>query len=293
MQNTSIAVIDIGSNSVRFMLYNSQIAVNNKQVNSTVLGEGLALTGSLNNDAILRTANAVNEFVCLAKNVGASEIFIFATEAVRAAKNGNIFTDLVFSKTGIAVDVISGTIEAQIGFTSISSNCKGAATAIDIGGASVEITSGTNGKVAYSKSLPLGLVRLLDLVGNDRQNLHKYIKQNLVNFGEVPRCKNIVAIGGTATSVASMNLAQSIYNPLQVHNSTVTLQQLTELEAQVFASKSIMQDFPTIKEARAKIIGHGIIMLIELLEYLNADNIKVSELDNMEGYLIYKNRIQF
>lgn len=280
------AVIDIGSNSVR-LLIDEHKKVAKKDVLTTTLGDGLALTGKLNEEAMLRTEKAVTEFVQKARSCRADNIYIFGTEAMRAAENGVAFKQRLEKSTGLKVDVISGETEAKLGLMGALSDMPGGEiTIIDIGGASVEIVRGDEKRITYLKSLPLGMVRLIDLAGTVREDIERYVNEHICEFGFVCGVE-AVAIGGTATSLASMDLNQKTYDPYEVHGHVLTLHALKKLTDRIFASKDLLKDFPSLPEKRARIIGHGAIMLTALLEYLGLEQTTVSERDNMEGYLYY------
>ncbi len=280
------AVIDIGSNSVRLLLYEGA-PVTQKLLNSTRLADGLALTGTLSNEAMARTKDAVCQFVRLAKEKNAENIYIFATEAMRSAKNGRDFALVLEQACGIKIDIVSGKDEAMLGLLGVldDDNNGKEYTVIDIGGASVEIIKGDEKRIYYAKSAPLGMVRIQGLVSSE-QEIEDYIRSSLPVYGIVSGHEG-VAIGGTATALASMDLAQTEYIAQEVHGHTLTLSALYSLRRRIFSSDDIMRDFPTLSKNRAKVIGHGVITLICILEYLGLDNITVSERDNMEGYLKY------
>lgn len=282
------AVIDIGSNSVRLMLDEGK-PLNDKKLVSTWLGKGLAHTGVLSAEAMDSTAAAVSAFCREAKERGATEIFLFATEAVRSARNGEEFTARLERETGLKTDVISGEIEARLALTGALSDQTDELTVIDIGGASVEIVRGDFVKLTYARSEPLGALRLLDLAGEDRASVERYLASALPAFGIVSGTE-AAAIGGTATALASMDLRQSTYVPSEVHGHVLTADALRRLCDEIFASTDRRRDFPTLSESRAKIIGHGALTLSALLEYLDLDYVTVSEHDNMEGYLKYVRR---
>ena len=99
------AVIDIGSNSVRLMLWaDGNVLV--KKLSTTRLGEGTAFSAFLKPEAIERTAQAVCAFVAESKKEGADVVFAYATEAVRSASNGGTFTERVRELTGLTVVVL-------------------------------------------------------------------------------------------------------------------------------------------------------------------------------------------
>ena len=108
------AVIDIGSNSVRLMLV-ADGKVLYKTLNTTRLGEGIASSPFLKDEAISRTASAVADFFSRAKREGAVDVYAFATAAVRSAENGSAFIDRVKELCELDVEIISGEEEAEIG----------------------------------------------------------------------------------------------------------------------------------------------------------------------------------
>lgn len=280
------AVIDIGSNSVRLMTDDGK-AVNRKTLASTTLADGLALTGYLSDEAMDRTAAAIRTFVAEARRRGADNIYVFGTEAMRAAKNGKAFKARLEEENGLTVDVISGETEARLGLMGAAGDIAGEATVVDIGGASVEIVRGNADRITYAKSAPLGMVRLIDLVGSEKNAIERFVERELPVFGIVSGTDDAIAIGGTATSLASMDLRQTVYNPDEIHGHILTLASLSRLRDEIFSTLDLISRFPTLTPNRARVIGHGAIMLLSIVEYLGLEQIAVSEHDNMEGYLAY------
>lgn len=280
------AVIDIGSNSVRLMTDDGK-AVNRKTLASTTLAYGLALTGYLSDEAMDRTAAAIRTFVAEARRRGADNIYVFGTEAMRAAKNGKAFKARLEEENGLTVDVISGETEARLGLMGAAGDIAGEATVVDIGGASVEIVRGNADRITYAKSAPLGMVRLIDLVGSEKNAIERFVERELPVFWIVSGTDDAIAIGGTATSLASMDLRQTVYNPDEIHGHILTLASLSRLRDEIFSTLDLISRFPTLTPNRARVIGHGAIMLLSIVEYLGLEQIAVSEHDNMEGYLAY------
>ena len=273
------AVIDIGSNSVRLAL-DRGLKVNPKLINTTCLADGLAKTGRLSDDAMQRTLAAIVEFTNKAREERADNIYIFATEAVRSAANGGKFRAAVEKAVSLPVRVISGDTEARLGLLgAISPDTHGEITAIDIGGASVEVVRGDE------KKLPLGVVRLRDIAGDRREDIEKYVSESITDFGFVSGYEG-VAIGGTATSLAAMDLRQTRYDASAVHGHVLSVRAIDNLIEEIFSSADRQKDFPVLSEKRARVIGHGAIMLRALVEYLGLENgVTVSEHDNVEGFL--------
>ena len=282
--NKKIAVIDIGSNSVRLMI-KEKVGVNQKLLNTTRLAENLSLTGFLSDSAISRTAKAVEEFFALAKQKGAAEIFVFATEAVRAAKNGNDFVETLKNR-GIEVNVISGEREAEIGYLGAAGDKK-SATVFDIGGASVEIVCGCGGKILKKKSLPLGLVRLRDLLGSAESDIEAYVQEKIPQFGAFEKQDVLIGIGGTATAIAAMLSGETVYTAEKIHGMKITASQVLNLKRKIFdeyKNENLEKVYPIISPLRAEIIAHGVIVTEYIMRHLGFEEFVVSETDNMEGY---------
>ncbi len=279
------AVIDIGSNSVRLLLPEKD-GVNQKKLNTTRLAENLSVAGILSDAAIARTAEAVKEFYSQATLCGYENICVFATEAVRAAKNGGDLVKLL-TQSGISVDVIDGETEAEIGYLGAAGNAD-SATVFDIGGASVEIVCGKNGRILRKKSLPLGLVRLKDLLGSGEKDIEKYVKEKIPAFGEFGRSDILIGIGGTATSIAAMLSGEKVYSAEKIHGQKVTLSELVALRREIFdklGNTDLSAAYPVISVSRAEIIAHGVIVTENIMRYLGYEEFTVSETDNMEGYI--------
>lgn len=279
------AVIDIGSNSVRLLIARNQ-NVNPKKINSTQLSKNMVNLNKLDDRAIIRTANAVTDFFAEAKSAGADKVYVFGTEAMRNP-GGETLKRLLESKIPVQVDIISGIEEAAIGFIGATGGT-GNNAVIDIGGASVEVVEGQNKEITYAESLKLGVVRTRDLVGDARINIENYYKDKITNYKKIS-AHTLIGIGGTVTSVASMLLRQKKYDAEAIHNYIIRLSLLNNLIDEIFSSSNLTSDYPTLGEKRAGVIAHGAILLSLLMEYFGFDCLTVSEHDNMEGYLAYKN----
>lgn len=282
------AVIDIGSNSVRIMLDGNN-PVNKKMLKSTQLAKGM-VDGILCQNKINETATAVKEFFDYA-TINGYQTFIFATEAVRSAKNGNILTDLILQKTGIVVDVIKGEIEAKIGFLGACGNT-GNKGIIDVGGASSEIAAGKDGNIYYSKSLPYGVVRIKDKFGNDVCAMREFLRKKVTEYEKL-KCDEYIAISGTATSLSAMMQNLNTYDPFLVHDSYLSIKFLAEIIYKLYDKTPdfIANHYPVIGIKRAEVIVCGAVIMLEIANYLGIDGFKVSDRDNTEGYLIYKEKI--
>ncbi len=277
--------IDIGSNSVRLMLYENGKTVD-KFVTVTKLSEGLFSTGRLSPEAITRTVDAMAKYKKEAENRGVSKLYAFATAAVRQAENGFEFVDEAFCRLGIKVDVVSGEVEAKLGLTGVLNGCDGGI--IDIGGASSEVAVVKNGEVAYSYSLPYGCVKIKEACGNNYFKTDDFTKEKVKEYGLVPKSK-FYAVGGTATQIVAVALKLEVYDRNAVNGYVLTEKAVKGVIDEVNGkSAEELNKVVGLDPARADVILSGAVMLKNLMEYLKIDSVIVSEDDNLEGYAILK-----
>ena len=278
------AVIDIGSNSVRLMF----VADGNvlyKGLNTTRLGEGLAERPILNAVAIERSARAVEFFYQKAKKEGAEEIVAFATAAVRSAENGKQFIDRVKELCGLQVEVISGEEEAEIGILGALGEADGGV--IDIGGASTEIVVKKNGALVYKKSVNIGVVRLKDKCGRDKDALIKEAKAAAKEFGQVPANGALHGIGGTATTLAAQILRLEEYSSERITGAKISVKQMQEMADKLLTmTVEEIAALPCMPKGRADVLTGGAVLLATLMQELKIDALIASDADNLEGYAI-------
>ena len=286
-----ISVIDVGSNSVRLALFAGGKTLY-KRLETTRLGKGLSLDGKLTQDAIERTARAVCNFVRVSKEDGAEKTCVFATEAVRSAVNGADFVERVYALCGARVDVLSGEEEAKCGILGAIGTSDGAI--IDVGGASTEVTVQKNLETLYSKSVKIGTVRLHDLAGRDKTKLEKVIAEEVEKYGNFSaKGFNVYAIGGTATTLASVKHKLKVYDPA-ITNGTV----LTQAEVKTLADELLgltveeVRSLDGMETGRADVIGGGCLLLYSIMQGFEIEKITVSESDNLEGYLALKGELK-
>ena len=283
MNKMKIAAIDIGSNSVRLMMWADGKTLY-KRINTTRLGEGLVSTGVMSPAAMQRTAAAVRDFAAAAAEEGAAKVYAFATAAVRRAANREEFLGEVRRVAGIEVDVISGEEEAEIGILGALGNSDGGM--IDVGGASTEIIVRRGGKSVYAHSADVGAVRLYDACGRDYDKLNGFITAALAEYGEVSACGAMCAIGGTATTMASVALALEKYDPAVIDGTRIGVAQAGEMAKKLLSMPvDEVRKMRGMDPRRADIIGGGSLLMYRIMRMLGLNEITVSERDNLEGYV--------
>lgn len=279
------AVIDIGSNSVRLMLVADGKTLY-KTLQTTRLGEGLANAPVLLPQAIERTAQAVASLRERALADGAEEVYVFATAAVRTAENREIFLSRVHALCGLSVEVISGEKEAEIGILGALGEADGAL--IDVGGASTEIVIKAGGALVYKKSTDVGVVRLKDACGRDKDKLISAARAAAKTYGAVRLPKTLYAIGGTATTLAALFLGLQTYDSARVTGTEITQAQLARLADKLSAmSVEEIAALPCMPKGRADVLSGGAVLLGTLTEIFGVEKLIVSDRDNLEGYAVW------
>lgn len=279
-------VVDIGSNSVRLMISNDDLT-ESKFVKTTRLAENMGDSCVLQFEPMNRTAQAVSFFVNQAKDMGVDEIYVFATAAVRQAVNKQDFLDMVKKLCGVEIDVISGEIEAKLGALGAVQNNGGI---IDVGGASSEVMVIDEGRSIFSKSLNIGAVKLTDKFGNDKEKIIDFVEKKIEEFGIIPKA-DFFGIGGTATTLASIDQKMKVYDPKLVHGYSISIERIKEIRDMLFSmTLEQRQRLDGLQKERALVIPSGVALIYSILIKANAKKIVVSERDNLEGYLMIKRR---
>ena len=195
-----IAIIDMGSNSIRFVI--AQIKDNKAysfvyQDKETIrLGQGLSRTGSLTEEGMAKALKSLHVYKHIMDIKGIKTCLAVATAAVRNADNGMLFLERIKKETGISMSVIAGEREAYLGYL-------GAINTIDIqdfilfdlGGASVELTLVKDRNIVHAVSVPVGAVTITErfdtsgTVSEDR--LHTCLKFLRKTLAEVSWLKDV------------------------------------------------------------------------------------------------------
>ncbi len=276
------AIIDVGSNSVRLMLWADGKTLY-KKIITTRLGENLAESNVLSESAIERTLAAIQTFCKEAKTEDA-RIFAFATAAVRSAKNRAEFCKRVKENCKIELDVVSGSEEAQLGIFGALGNADGGI--IDIGGASTELCFRKGGATVFSESIDIGAVLLFDLCKDDKRKLTEKIKQKLFLIDGINLAGNICAIGGTASTLASIKLGLKKYDPNKLQHVRLTVRWVEETAERLLSmTVSERKQISGMDPSRADVIAGAAYLLSEIMKTICCESVAFSDRDNLEGYL--------
>lgn len=283
------AVIDIGSNSVRLLVTDGEKTLS-REIEVTRVSEGATRDGVLKEVPVRRTADALKRFIRIAEESGCDEIFAFATEAIRSAKNGGDFVRLVEEETGVKTDVVGGDVEAEIGF--LGAYDGGRMALIDIGGASTELAIGDENGLIYSKSVPVGAMRLKELFAEDVPAIKEYCAQKVKEYdANGIAFDKLYCIGGSASTLARMDAKLKEYDEKTLHHRILTRDRAQQLVTEIAATPMDERGvFVGLEKNRRDIVVESGLWLIAIMDYLGVKEVVNSETSNTEGYLRYKLR---
>jgi len=290
-----VAVVDIGSNSVRLVVYDglrrSPTPVFNEKI-LCGLGRNLASTGKLSEDGMTRALAALRRFRALARQIGAKQVYAVATAAAREASNGEDFVDHAEEVLGANIDVLSGREEARYAALGVIAGIPDAdGIAGDLGGGSLELIDVKDGKLNDGITLPIGPLRLIDLSGGDIDKAADIIDGHFAKTGILKALKRrtFYAVGGTWRNLAKLHMAQSHY-PLHVlHGYRFGRQQAMSMAGLVSGlSPSSLREIREVSKSRSDTMPFGALVLHRLLEHSRPSEVEVSVFGVREGLLYAK-----
>lgn len=281
----NLAVIDIGSNSVRLLLRAD--GAEKQMLETTRLGQGVA-ERMLQPEPVRRTVEAIGMFCRLARETGAEQVFAFATSAVRDAHNPEALLDPVWEKYGVKIDILPGEVEAQLAYLGAAGGKR--ACVVDIGGASTELVAGDR-EVQRAVSLQIGAVRLKDRFGLDRKTAEKELDALFTDqrsVFEIWQDAPFLGIGGTVTTLAAMEQRMAVYDPQRINGFDLTRERVSAWVDELWPLPAERRVYPGLQPQRADIIAHGALILERCLTVLDRPKVCVCTGDNLKGYLAYK-----
>jgi exopolyphosphatase/guanosine-5'-triphosphate,3'-diphosphate pyrophosphatase len=215
-----VGVIDIGSNSVRLVVYDALSRAPVPLLNEKVLcglGRGLGETGKLNPEGVESALAHLERFVALSRAIGVRRLDALGTAAVRDAEDGPAFAAEVRRRTGFAVRILSGEAEGRLSALGVIAGIPDAGGVVgDLGGGSVELVPVRHGRTRKGATLPIGPLRLADLIGDERK-LRAAIERHVERLDWLRHRRNdaLYAVGGAWRALARIHMEQTRY-PIHV-----------------------------------------------------------------------------
>lgn len=290
LASADAAVIDIGSNSVRLVLYRLEGRAIWTVFNEKVLaglGRDLPQTGRLSEEGVAMALPALRRFAAVIEGVRPHHVFVAATAAVREAADGVTFCERVAAETGFHIRVLSGEDEARYAARGVlAGNPAAEGVAADMGGASLELIRLGKGEVGQGITLPLGPFSLADDSAFDakkvRARIDKRLKGKTADF-ETP---TLHAVGGAWRSIAQLHMALSDY-PLQiVHQYAMTADDARDVARFVSRqSRTSLDRTPGVSRRRAETLPYAALVLEALIDKLALRTVEFSAWGLREGLL--------
>jgi exopolyphosphatase / guanosine-5'-triphosphate,3'-diphosphate pyrophosphatase len=290
-----VAVVDIGSNSVRLVVYDGLRRSPSPIFNEKILcglGKGIAISGNLDATAVVRALAGLKRFRALAKQIGCIDVFAVATAAAREAENGDDFIRQAENALDAKIHVLTGKEEARYAALGVIAGIPEADGIVgDLGGGSLELIDVRDGKLFDGVTLPLGPLRLIDMSGGSMQRARVLVDEYLADTKVIQALKgrSFYAVGGTWRNLARLHLAHAAY-PLHVlHQYTMTQQQARSIAGLVSGmSSTALKDVKDVSKSRANTMPFGSMVLEQLIALGKPKEVVCSVYGVREGYLYAK-----
>ncbi|MEZ0242842.1 MAG: Ppx/GppA family phosphatase [Sphingomonas sp.] len=286
-----VAIIDIGSNSIRLVVYQGAARLPAILFNEKVmagLGRALGETGAIDDSALATARGALARFALLAREMQVSELRVVATAAVRDASNGGELIAAA-SGMGLRVELLSGEEEAMASGLGVLSGIPDADGIVgDLGGGSLELVRVVAGTVTDRVSFPLGVFRLPAIRAQGKGMLDKRVAKMIEEAGWKGRGKDLpfYLVGGSWRSLARLDMHLSAYPLPVIHQFPISAARVAELRRVVSEiSKGELRGIPNMSSARLPTLEDGAALLGTVLKHLGSSGTVVSAYGLREGLL--------
>jgi exopolyphosphatase / guanosine-5'-triphosphate,3'-diphosphate pyrophosphatase len=294
-----VAVIDVGSNSTRLLVADvggGRVTEVERQSRVTRLGRGVDLSGQLSAEAIEAACEAIADYMTICREAGVETVDSIATSAVRDASNGDAFVAELRERFALSARVLDGDEEARLTYVGATSERLPTepTLVVDIGGGSTELIVGSGREIGFHASLQAGVVRHserhvasdpptateLEALAADIRALIEGVTAGEPSAG----ASSGIAVAGTPTSLASVELGLEPYDPKRVHGHVLSLESIQRLLSRL-ASAPLAEraEIPGMHPDRAPTIVAGVVILVETMRSFGLGRITVSEHDILYG----------
>src|SRR5437764_1502811 len=288
-----IAVVDVGSNSLRLAVFERLGATLLPLLNERVmcaLGRGIAVTGRLNPDGVQLALANVERFTALARALAVDHLAIIATAAVRDAADGHDFAAELEERCGVPVRIINGREEARLSAAGILAGIPDADGVVgDLGGGSVELVRVDANKtpaIGAGVSLPLGPLRFVEFSDN-RKAVIEQIERIIATAPLLRECvgKALYLVGGAWRAIARLHIEQTHY-PLHIIHQYTIARRPAEAFLDVIAAQSrrSLERITGIGRRRLEVVPMAATILRRLIAFGKPDRLVFSAFGLREGY---------
>jgi len=287
-----LSVIDIGSNSIRLVVYEGvarspTVLFNEKMLAG--LGRGIVSTGKLDPDAVKRAVEELRRFRALSAQAGAATLHVIATAAAREAENGMDFIRQAEEILGTKIRVLSGQEEAHLSALGIISGFHHADGIVgDLGGGSLELIDVSREAVGDGITLPLGGLRLQDLAMNSTVTAGRIAATQLARARLLAeaRGRTFYCVGGTWRNLARLHMQATNYPLAVMHNYEIPVAGSADFLKRVARGNLDKIDgIERVSKNRRALLPYGAVLLREIIKIMQPSRIVVSALGVREGFL--------
>jgi exopolyphosphatase/guanosine-5'-triphosphate,3'-diphosphate pyrophosphatase len=290
---SSVAVIDIGSNSVRLVVYEamarSLVTIFNEKA-LCGLGREVQSTGLLAPDAVTKALTALRRFRALCKIQKVGRVYAIATAACRDASNGPDFIAKAERICGVAIKILTGSEEARFSALGVISGMhKPDGIVGDLGGGSLELIDVRGNQVRGGVTLPLGSLALQDLAHKSLKRAERIVKTELAGIDRLKagRGRAFYAVGGTWRALARIHIIQSGY-PLRVmHGYSIPAAEALDFAQRLrrLAAANMLANIESVADARRPLLTYAALVLEYIIRVAHPKTIVFSTFGVREGLL--------
>jgi exopolyphosphatase / guanosine-5'-triphosphate,3'-diphosphate pyrophosphatase len=290
---SSVAVIDIGSNSVRLVVYEamarSLITIFNEKA-LCGLGREVQSTGLLATDAVNKALTALRRFRALCKIQQVGRVYAIATAACRDAKNGPDFIAKAERICGAKIEILTGPREAKLSALGVVSGVHNPNGIVgDLGGGSLELIDVKGNRVRSGVTLPLGSLALQDLSNKSLKRAERIVKNELLGVAQLKtgRGRTFYAVGGTWRALARIHIIQSGY-PLKVmHGYSIPAADALDFAQRLrrLAATNMLANIESVADARRPLLAYAALVLEYIIRVAQPKTIVFSTFGVREGLL--------
>jgi exopolyphosphatase/guanosine-5'-triphosphate,3'-diphosphate pyrophosphatase len=288
------AVVDLGSNSVRLVVFEGEsrnpVSIFNEKA-VLRLGRGLQQTGRLNEEGVQQALTVMSRYHAVARAMHADPFEVLATAAVRDASNGAEFVaGLEARMPGVPIRILPGKEEARLSAEGVLCGIPNAeGILLDIGGGSLEAVRLLAGQQTHSETMKLGVIRLADRAGNDLLRARTIVEEDTASVPWLAQGagQDLYLVGGAFRALARIHMAQTSYPLNMIHHYTIARDEARDLAGVVAgASRRALERLPGLPRRRIDDLPFAAVVLRRLLRITGAARVVFSANGLREGWLM-------
>jgi exopolyphosphatase/guanosine-5'-triphosphate,3'-diphosphate pyrophosphatase len=292
-RGSSVAVIDIGSNSVRLVVYESMarslITIFNEKA-LCGLGREVQTTGLLAPDAVAKALTSLRRFRALCRVMKVGRVHAIATAACRDARNGPDFIARAERICGCPIEILSGPREAQLSALGVVSGVHNPNGIVgDLGGGSLELVDVQGNRVRRGVTLRLGSLALQDISHKSLKRAERIVKSDLSDIAQLKagRGRTFYAVGGTWRALARIHIIQSGYPLGVMHGYSIPAADALDFARRLrrLAAANMLANIEAVADARRPLLTYAALVLEYIIRVARPKTIVFSTFGVREGLL--------